>query len=270
MTTESDQAPIPAPIDGYEVSRLNAVRHGLLSQFTILPWEDATEYHSLLAALVADHQPAGPTEAHLVEELTGVLWRKRRLRLAEAALIHRGLHATTDTYSKTAASALVTTGNRSKIDVAQALHMAPMDAQRELAELQRDQDRTTQAISILRNGNTKAYAAALAALEESTRESWTDQLACDPAEYDEGEPPYTNDAPNLLRYLETAILPWYNERRSELQASPLVRTQALGEALDPDKLERLGRYEVHLDRKLERTLSTLLRLQDLRQSRAAG
>ncbi len=70
-----------------------------------------------------------------------------------------------------------------------------------------------------------------------------------------------------MRYLETAILPWYDERRAELQASPLVRTQALGEALDPDKLERLGRYEVHLDRKFERTLSTLLRLQDLRRAR---
>jgi hypothetical protein len=34
--------------------------------------------------LVAEHGPHGPTETHLVEE-TGILWRKRRLRLAEAA-----------------------------------------------------------------------------------------------------------------------------------------------------------------------------------------
>jgi hypothetical protein len=34
-------------------------------------------------------------------------------------------------------------------------------------------------------------------------------------------------------------------------------------ALDADKLERLGRYEVHLDRKLERMLAMLLRLKDL-------
>jgi hypothetical protein len=37
-----------------------------------------------------------------------------------------------------------------------------------------------------------------------------------------------------------------------------------------DKLERLGRYEVHLDRKLERTLAMLLRLKDLRQGAIAG
>ncbi|MGH6845940.1 MAG: hypothetical protein ACREC0_00450 [Methylocella sp.] len=45
---------------------------------------------------------------------------------------------------------------------------------------------------------------------------------------------------------------------------PLIREQAFGDALDPDKLERLGRYEVHLDRKLERMLAMLLRLKDLR------
>jgi hypothetical protein len=46
---------------------------------------------------------------------------------------------------------------------------------------------------------------------------------------------------------------------------PLLREQAFGESLDPDKLERLGRYEVHLDRKLERMLAMLIRLKDLRQ-----
>jgi hypothetical protein len=36
------------------------------------------------------------------------------------------------------------------------------------------------------------------------------------------------------------------------------------------KLEQLGRYEVHLDRKLERMLSMLLRLKDLRQGAIEG
>jgi Transposase DDE domain group 1 len=42
------------------------------------------------------------------------------------------------------------------------------------------------------------------------------------------------------------------------------------ESLDPDKLERLGRYKVRLDRNLERTLAMLLRLKDLRQGAIAG
>ena len=40
----------------------------------------------------------------------------------------------------------------------------------------------------------------------------------------------------------------------------MIREQPFGGSLDPDKLERLGRYEVHLDHKLERTLVMLLRL----------
>ena len=50
----------------------------------------------------------------------------------------------------------------------------------------------------------------------------------------------------------------------------LIREQAFGEALDPDKLERLGRYEVHLDRKLERMLTMLLRLKELRRAAVEG
>jgi hypothetical protein len=52
--------------------------------------------------------------------------------------------------------------------------------------------------------------------------------------------------------------------RNELANRPPIREQAFGEALD-DKLERLGRYEVHLDRKLERMLTMLVRLKELRQ-----
>jgi hypothetical protein len=44
----------------------------------------------------------------------------------------------------------------------------------------------------------------------------------------------------------------------------LLRAQAFGEAVDPDRLERLARYEVHLDRKLERMLAMLLKLRELR------
>jgi hypothetical protein len=61
---------LPQPPGGnYEVARFNALRHGVLSRHTVLPWEDGEEYRSLLEALVAEHNPRGPTEEHLVEEL---------------------------------------------------------------------------------------------------------------------------------------------------------------------------------------------------------
>ena len=95
-------------------------------------------------------------------------------------------------------------------------------------------------------------------------------LAREPDDLDEGEEPATADAEGLLRFLEGEVLPWFEGRKKELSNRPLIREQAFGEALDPDKLERLGRYEVHLDRKLERMLSMLLRLKDLRQGAIAG
>src|SRR5690242_7413864 len=71
---------------GYETSRLNATKHGLLSRHLVLPWEDRSEYEGLLDALIQEHTPKGPTETHLVEELAGIMWRKQRLVLAEAAV----------------------------------------------------------------------------------------------------------------------------------------------------------------------------------------
>ena len=62
------------------------------------------------------------------------------------------------------------------------------------------------------------------------------------------------------------MLPWYEKRRRELAYRPLIREQAFGEAVDPDRLERLARYEVHLDRKLERMLAMLFKLQELRRA----
>ena len=65
-------------------------------------------------------------------------------------------------------------------------------------------------------------------------------LGRDPEELDEGEEPATADIDGLRRFLEGEVLPWFEGRRKELANRPLIREQAFGEALDPDKLERLG------------------------------
>ena len=108
----------------------------------------------------------------------------------------------------------------------------------------------------------------MAVLRADTRDWCADMLAREPDELEEGEEPATADETGLRRFLEGTVMPWFETRRKELANRPLIREQAFGEALDPDKLERLGRYEVHLDRKLERTPAMLLRLKDLRQGAA--
>lgn len=95
---------LPAETGRTEITRFNALRHGVLSRYTILPWEDADEYQAIVTALLAEHAPQGPTEEHLVEEIAGILWRKRRLRLAEAAAHRRGLDGTLSSHRETSRS----------------------------------------------------------------------------------------------------------------------------------------------------------------------
>jgi hypothetical protein len=58
---------------GYEAVRFNAMKHGILSRLTVLAHEDASEFADLLAALIEEHQPAGMTEQHLIEELAAII-----------------------------------------------------------------------------------------------------------------------------------------------------------------------------------------------------
>src|SRR5262249_25858073 len=95
----------------YQVARFNALRHGILSQHAVLPWEDGEEYRAVLDALLSEHQPQGPTEEHLVEELAGIIWRKRRLRLGEGAAHHRALKRAADPCQQTAKAALISIGD---------------------------------------------------------------------------------------------------------------------------------------------------------------
>ena len=117
-----------------------------------------------------------------------------------------------------------------------------------------------QALTILEARADGAYEQALAHLLQGTCEWWEDVLS----NPEEGEEPYTPDAAGLMRFLQEKVGPWYDGRRQELENRPLLRSQALGQALEPDRLEGLARYEVHLDRKLERTLAMLIKLKDLR------
>jgi hypothetical protein len=57
-----------------------------------------------------------------------------------------------------------------------------------------------------------------------------------------------------------------NQQRSALAVSPLVRQQAYGESLDPERAGKLQTYDLRLDRQFERTLATLLQLQAARRT----
>jgi hypothetical protein len=182
---------LPAPTVGTEVTRFNALKHGILSRYTVLPWEDSEEYRSLVTALTAEYEPSGPTEEHLVEELAGILWRKRRLRLAEAAAHRRGLEATLKPYKETAKAALVHEGAATSETAADAVRATQFETEEDLADVAADEALTRRALKLLDSRRNDAYEAALAALREDTRSWWAGELARDPTELEEGEVPAT-------------------------------------------------------------------------------
>ena len=60
MSLAENVATLPQPRGGnYVLARFNALRHGVLSRHTVLPWEDAGEYRVLVDALTAEHEPRG-------------------------------------------------------------------------------------------------------------------------------------------------------------------------------------------------------------------
>ncbi|MEI2746631.1 MAG: hypothetical protein V9G22_15010 [Ottowia sp.] len=95
MNTATNTAPLmPTSEPGtqpYEVVRFNALKHGILSRYTVLSHESHADYESLVNSLMDEHLPAGATEQHLIEELASVIWRKRRVLQAEGATINKGL-----------------------------------------------------------------------------------------------------------------------------------------------------------------------------------
>src|SRR6516162_9008803 len=174
-----------------EVSRLNALRHGILSADTVLPWEDKLEYQSLLSALVEEYTPHGPTEEHLVEEIACVIWRKRRLRLAEAGSYQRGIAQATEPLSDTLITALKV-GLRPIMDIVSPT--LPV-TERDLAALER-RDALLRALEILRAGKPGAYKAALAELDDETRTSWQEELAPERKDTDDK---YPDEASTLFK-----------------------------------------------------------------------
>ena len=253
----------------YAASRFNATKHGILSRHLLLPWESQEEYESLIETLADEHAPAGPTETHLVEELADIVWRKQRLRQAEAAAHQRGVRDAMGSYRETSSAALAfTDASFRDSSVALAVRSTPEDIGEQLADIEDDTRHTMKALKILQGKCADIYTAALRALREDTREWWTEEVEGEGEELQEPDgDAYTADAPGLGRFVEDEVLPFLKEQHNQVLTLPAIREQALNESFDPSRMESLARYEVHLDRKFERTLAMLVRLRDLRQSR---
>jgi hypothetical protein len=213
----------------------------------------------LVDALVDEHKPRGPTEEHLVEELAGVIWRKCRLRLGENAAHQQALASSAN--AETAKAALL----RVAPDVKNASVTDALTASEEKTATDRERvahqiSAIKEALRLLKQKSESSYSGAVAALGEPIRSMWNEEL-------EDARRGWGKDAESLEYFLQIIALPSCEQRQREYEYRPLIRAQALASAVSPARLEGLARYEVHLDRKFERVLSILFKLQDLRGAR---
>jgi hypothetical protein len=71
---------------GKQVSRSNAVRHGLTAETVLSALEDAGDYKAFEAAITADYDAQSAVERELVLRLASILWRLRRATKMETGL----------------------------------------------------------------------------------------------------------------------------------------------------------------------------------------
>ena len=249
----------PGGAIGYAAVRLNAMKHGILCSLAVLPHEDGGTFAELLAALMEEHRPMGMTELHLVEELAAVIWRKRRVLMAEGARINAGLRNAVESPKMLLASAVPFERGlaNDEVDLLDILTSTAEEAAERQREAELDLARTRKASAILRKGTVNAYEKARRALLPESRNWWDEILL-------EGEYPAT--AEGLARFIQERLDPICWQMAQESRFTPAIKAQTLGEGLQMHRLEKLNRYETHLDRKFERTLAMLLKLKDLRSA----
>jgi len=71
---------------GKQVSRRNALRHGLTAETVLSALEDAEDYKAFEAAITADYDAQSAVERELVLRLASILWRLRRATTMETGL----------------------------------------------------------------------------------------------------------------------------------------------------------------------------------------
>ena len=248
----------PAVPDSYDAVRFNAMRHGILSRYTVLAHESVDDYQALLTALAEDHQPTGATQVHLVEELAGIIWRKRRVLQAEGASINQGLKGSArDAERVIPAAAPFEMGLSGKgTDIRDLVGLTPQEVSQRQHDSQHDLDATRKAAAILRRGGSTAHERALRALLPDSRDWWRDSV---------GDKEFVETADGLAEFIRKRLEPFCVQAEKEARHHEAIKAQAMGEGLQAYRLEKLNRYETHLDRKFERTLGMLLKLKELRR-----
>ncbi len=225
----------------------------------LLPWELASELHDLYKAYQEQFQPSGPAEIELIEQLTMISFKRRRIALAERAShmataqqrssIERG-----DQITRRALCA-DPSRDRSHTSSHEALKTDETTDIRDKRDLADSLQRSETAIALLEGAPEEDLTnEALALLSDDTRAWWEDHKE----DLEDSSEPLSQ---HLLSFLRVDVIPLLKNGLKSIQQRPLVRQQIHGESLDPTRLTILHKMDERLARQFDQTLQTLERLQ---------
>lgn len=274
-----ENQPTNIAVVGYDASKYNALKHGVLSKHTVMHWENREDYDALLASLRTEHDPQGVTEEHLVAELAAVIWRKMRLRHAEKATLQSSLEHNIDRDSRygdndSAKDALLATSSQIEGFDTRAIVLSNQEESREeLVQTKKYLKCCLTAEQILLK--TNSYEQGLTALHKNDQDEWQnewlnnepeseDEEEHEEYENDEEEVKYSTTVESLMSYVNIAKK-HYEKLIYKLENSEKVKQQVLGKSFfSENQMNKFTKYENHLDKKFEKSLGMLLKLKELR------
>lgn len=226
----------------------------------LLPWESPEAWTTLLDSYQSNYLPEGPSERMLVTQLAWIDWRRQRLLIGERALHMACLNQRTsdkqfDGLCKRAV--LKADAGRPHIDSIEASTTGTDDDDDDMSVLLASLAAAEKAEKILSAGGPDAYGQTMASLDEVSLEWWRDEHEVDPETY-------PANAEGLLRFIRDDALVWIRSRLQGVKLRPLIRLQAWGESLDPDRMDRLLQLDERMTRQYEKILGLLMKVQGTR------
>ena len=262
----------PRTLKGRAVSKMNALKHGILSRQVLVAGqhyqEDRKEFEALHRRFWEDLEPEGPLEEMLVDQIVTAHWRLRRALIAESGAIalnvdkgHRkrtkGTHPALQWMQWRAFGDPIHAMQNSSIG--SAVLLDGVKATR--ASVEQEGRLTEEAVQNLITHFAGQPNILTKSLEELRLklEAETDTPESAPRKRDEA-----------LTFLDRKIndLRWSKERCVEDEEQEEDSRQAAAVLPSGDVLDKILRYETKLERQLYRAMAQLERVQRMRRGEA--
>ena len=267
----------PKTPNGQAISKMNALKHGLLAQTVVVRGhklkESTNEFKKLCQAYYADLAPVGPLEEMLVDQIIQAAWRLRRARTAETGEI--ALSVDTGWWKRENANPLLMV-----LNMPQTPFSDPLVAQLQRSELgchylhhclrdvredvERDGELTEAALKDFKWGLRDQPDATVKKLEQFR--AW---LVANPEKL-EPDALRSRHKEEVVNYLNQQIrdVGFWMDRREEREDVEERARQSAAVLPSAEILEKILRYETALERQLFRAMNQLERLQRRRLGEA--